>query len=57
MTDQKQVQAYMDILRKMNFTEVEGYVLYISGIDVVEVQTGKAKSVKKKDDNQLDLGI
>jgi len=55
--DQKQVLAYMDILRNMNFTEVEGYVLYVRTGEVVEVRAGKMKAVKKKDDTQLELGI
>lgn len=55
--DQQQVLAYMDILRNMNFTEVEGYVLYVRTGEVVEVRAGKMKVVKKKDDSQLELGI
>lgn len=55
--DQQQVLAYMDILRNMNFTEVEGYVLYVRTGEVVEVRTGKMKTVKRKDDSQLELGI
>jgi ATP-dependent helicase/nuclease subunit A len=56
-TDQQQVLAYMDILRSMNFTEVEGNVLYVRTGEVVEVKAGKVKLVKKKDDSQLDLGL
>lgn len=56
-TDQQQVLAYMDILRSMNFTEVEGNVLYVRTGEVVEVKAGKVKSVKRKDDSQLDLGL
>ncbi|MBX2962224.1 MAG: UvrD-helicase domain-containing protein [Cyclobacteriaceae bacterium] len=52
-----QVLAYMDILRNMNFTVVEGYVLYVRTGEVVEVKAGKVKTVKKKDDNQLELGL
>jgi ATP-dependent helicase/nuclease subunit A len=55
--DQHQVLAYMDILKKMNFTEVEGYVLYVRTGEVVEVKAGKVKTVKKKDDSQLELGL
>lgn len=55
-TDQKQVQEYIDILRKMNFTEVEGYLLYIRTKDVVSVIHGKPKvSRKQKDEHQLGL--
>lgn len=55
--DQHQVLAYMDVLRNMNFTEVEGYVLYVRTGEVVEVRAGKVKTVKKKDDSQLELGL
>src|SRR5690606_10326359 len=55
--DHHQVLAYMDILRSMNFTVVEGYVLYVRTGEVVEVKAGKAKTVKKKDDSQLELGL
>lgn len=55
--DQQQVLAYMDVLRNMNFAEVEGYVLYVRTGEVVEVKTEKAKTVKKKDDDQLELGL
>ncbi|MDL5047971.1 UvrD-helicase domain-containing protein [Oscillatoria amoena NRMC-F 0135] len=56
-TDQRQVLNYMDILRQMNFTDVEGYLFYTSSGEVMEVKSGKAKSKKRKDDNQLDLGL
>ena len=57
--DEKQVLEYMDILRKMNFTEVEGYLLYLSENAITEVRPGgKAKLVqKRKDIDQLDLGF
>ncbi|MFN3840322.1 MAG: UvrD-helicase domain-containing protein, partial [Cyclobacteriaceae bacterium] len=55
--DQRQVLKYMDLLRQMNFTDVEGYLFYTGTNDVVEVKTGKAKSKRKKDDNQLELGL
>jgi ATP-dependent helicase/nuclease subunit A len=55
--DQKQVMEYMEILRKMNFTKVEGFVLYIRTGEVMEVMAGKAKTVKKKDENQLNLEL
>jgi hypothetical protein len=58
-TDEKQVLDYIDILRKMNFTEVEGFLLYLAENAVVEVRSGaKARIVqKKKDKDQLDLGF
>jgi ATP-dependent exoDNAse (exonuclease V) beta subunit len=55
--DHRQVLAYMDILKSMNFTTVDGYVLYVRTGEVVEVKAGKVKTVKKKDDSQLELGL
>jgi ATP-dependent helicase/nuclease subunit A len=55
--DQKQVLEYMDILRKMNYLEVEGYLLYTRTGEVVSVMPQKTKVVKRKDDSQLDLGL
>ncbi len=55
--DQRQVLNYMDILRKMNFTDVEGYLLYTRKGEVMEVKSGKTKSKRKTDDSQLDLGL
>ena len=53
--DQTQVLAYMDILRKMNFIDVEGYLLYIRHKQIVTVSNGKVKVSKKKDENQTAL--
>lgn len=55
--DQKQVLEYMDILRRMNFLEVDGYLLYTRSGEVVSVMPQKTKVVKRRDDAQLDLGI
>ncbi len=56
--DQKQVQDYIEILRKMNFVDVEGYLLYIRTKEVVSVSMGKVKvSRKVKDEKQLGLGF
>jgi len=55
--DQKQVRDYVDILRKMNFADVEGYVLYIRTREVVSVLQGKVRSIKVRDENQLGLGF
>lgn len=54
-----QVQQYMDILRQMNFTTVEGYLLYLRDRTIVEVKTeGKQKLIRKKNDrDQLSLGF
>jgi len=55
--DQKQVRDYVDVLRKMNFVDVEGYLLYIKQKEVVSVLQGKVKSIKTKDENQLGFGF
>lgn len=59
-TDQPQVLEYMNILRQMNYLEVEGYLLYLhnSGENsVVSVQAGKVRAAKKVVENQLGLGL
>lgn len=53
--DQKQVTEYTDILRKMNFTEVDGYILYVKSGDVVTVTNQKVRKAKIKDENQLGI--
>lgn len=53
--DQKQVLEYMETLKKMDFKEVEGYLLYTRDHEVVSVGEGKAKAMKKKDKRQLGL--
>ena len=57
--DNKQVLEYIEVLRKMNFLEVEGFLLYLGDKQVVQVKEGgKQKVVKKvKDRDQLSLGI
>lgn len=57
--DNRQVLEYMNTLRQMNFTEVEGYLLYLKMKEVVQVKEGgKQKAVKKlKDKDQLALGF
>jgi ATP-dependent helicase/nuclease subunit A len=54
--DLQQVKAYMTILRQMNFTDVEGYVLYLKDREVINVNDLKLKTSKKKEDkDQLGL--
>ncbi|HWA35520.1 MAG TPA: UvrD-helicase domain-containing protein [Cyclobacteriaceae bacterium] len=54
--DQKQVQAYMEILRKMGFKDVEGFLLYTRDQEVIAVGEDSQKIVKKKkNENQLGL--
>ena len=55
--DQKQVSEYIQILQKMNFIEVEGYLLYTHDQEVISVSEGKMKVVKKKNERQLGLGF
>ena len=55
--DQKQVAEYIDILKKMDFSDVEGYLLYIKAGDVISVPPGKVSKGKKKDESQLGLGF
>jgi ATP-dependent exoDNAse (exonuclease V) beta subunit len=57
--DEKQVLLYMDILRKMNYADVEGYLLYVRENEIIEVKTGaKPKVVQKaRHKDQLDLGL
>ncbi len=55
-SDQKQVGSYMDILRKMGFIDVEGFLLYTRDQEVVSIGEGTQKIVKKKrNENQLGL--
>jgi ATP-dependent helicase/nuclease subunit A len=55
--DQRQVLEYIDTLRKMNFIDVEGFLLYVKSGELVSVVQKKVKTVKKKDDQQLGLGL
>jgi ATP-dependent helicase/nuclease subunit A len=55
--DQKQVASYIEILKKMNFTTVEGYLLYIKTGEVVSVPPGKKTKVKDDNDTQLGFGF
>jgi ATP-dependent helicase/nuclease subunit A len=58
-SDEEQVLDYINVLRQMNFTNVEGYLLYLRDKQVLEVkQGGKPKIVRRnKDKNQLSLNI
>lgn len=55
--DQKQVAQYLDVLRKMNYIEVEGYVLYVRTGEVISIAPPRGRISKRKDDTQLDLGL
>ncbi len=56
-SDSVQVASYIDTLHKMNFTEVDGFLLYIKTGEIVSVPPGKAIKSHKKDDSQLGLGF
>jgi len=56
-SDHQQVSEYLDILRKMGFTDVEGFLLYTRDRNVVAVGRGKPKAKKKGPDGQLDLDL
>lgn len=54
--DIAQVKAYVNILHQMNFTDVEGYVLYLKDLEVINVNDLKPQRSKKKEDkDQLGL--
>jgi len=55
--DHKQVSEYLEILRKMNYPAVEGYLLYVRTGEVISIAPSRARISKRKDDHQLDLGI
>ena len=57
--DEKQVASYMETLRKMNYLEVEGFLLYLGENAIAEVKSGsKVKLVQRmKNKDQLDLGL
>jgi ATP-dependent helicase/nuclease subunit A len=57
--DNEQVLDYMEILRQMNFTDVQGFLLYIREKEVVEVKAGGKPKLAKKvpDKDQLSLGL
>jgi ATP-dependent exoDNAse (exonuclease V) beta subunit len=56
--DQQQVLDYMNVLRQMNFSDVEGYVLYLRDMEVLNVMEQKAKTSKRKENkDQLGLGF
>lgn len=58
--DEKQVADYMEILRKMNFLDVEGYLLYLEENAIAEVKAGpRVKLVQKssRSKEQLELGF
>jgi ATP-dependent exoDNAse (exonuclease V) beta subunit len=55
--DHKQVQEYINTLRQMNFIDVEGYLLYLKDNEIVSISTTAVKTVRKKDESQLGLGL
>jgi len=57
--DEAQVMNYMNILRQMNFLEVEGYLMYLKNREVVQVRAGSRQKLvsRKNDKDQLQLGF
>jgi ATP-dependent exoDNAse (exonuclease V) beta subunit len=55
--DQRQMQEYMSILFQMNFHAVEGFILYIKSGAIVPVRSGKPRRIRKRDEQQLELGL
>lgn len=54
--DRQQVSEYISLLHSMNFTAVEGYLLYLHETEIVPVHTAERTVVAKpKDQQQLDL--
>jgi ATP-dependent exoDNAse (exonuclease V) beta subunit len=57
-SDKQQVLNYIEVLRKMNFPDVEGYLLYVKTGEVNAVSPPRGRIVKQRDNrNQLDLGL
>lgn len=54
---EQQVMQYVDILRKMNYTEVNGYLLYVGTNEVIEVKRGGRPRMvtRQRDEDQLEL--
>jgi len=55
--DTRSILDYVETLHKMNYTEVEGYLVYLKTGEVVGVSATRSRVVKKKDDSQLALEI
>jgi ATP-dependent helicase/nuclease subunit A len=58
-SDQVQVQEYLDVLRKMNFHSIKGYILYLRDKTILEVKSpGQPKAFRKTvNKDQLGLGF
>lgn len=54
-SDSQQVNSYLDTLRKMNFQNVKGYLLYIRTGEVAPVPAGKPTKSSKQNKDQLGL--
>ena len=53
--DVKQVKEYMEIVKKMDYVNVEGYLVYSKTGDVVTIPPGKISKGKNK--SQIDFGF
>ncbi|HEY8935259.1 MAG TPA: UvrD-helicase domain-containing protein [Cyclobacteriaceae bacterium] len=54
--DVRQVLDYMNILRQMNYYQVEGYLLYLRNNEIIPVEINRSRPLKKKEDDQQ-LGL
>lgn len=54
-SDSQQVNSYLETLRKMNFKDVRGYLLYTKTGEVVQIPQGKPIKSTKQSKNQLGL--
>jgi ATP-dependent exoDNAse (exonuclease V) beta subunit len=56
--DEQQVHEYIATLHEMNYYDVEGFLLYVRTGEIIAIKPGrKHKVVKKRDTNQLELGL
>jgi ATP-dependent helicase/nuclease subunit A len=58
-SDDRQVLQYIEVLRLMNFIDVDGFLLYVRENEIVEVKTGTRPRVlqRVKHRDQLELGL
>lgn len=56
-TDLHQVSSYLETLRKMDFKETLGYLLYVKTGEIIAVPQGKPVKAVRPNDNQLGLGF
>ncbi len=55
--DWQQVSSYLETLRKMDFHEPLGYLLYVKTGEVITVPSGKTEKAAQQNNNQLGFGF